>query len=169
MVQIFCKKIMSNNLGASWIDEEFYGFTQPVSQEVVRNYFKALFVVANGDGIIAEKERNWIVGFAAAGGASESVIEELQKYSGDDDLNSLLAADPTLDLKYAGRALIRDAIQAASADGEYNSAEREALLKLAKQLNVSEDVVNQIEQSVVQIKKLRQQEIELLYPEGKPY
>ena len=93
----------------------------------------------------------------------------MQKYSGDDDLNSLLAADPTLDLKYAGRALIRDAIQAASADGEYNSAEREALLELAKQLNVSEDVVNQIEQSVVQIKKLRQQEIELLYPEGKPY
>jgi len=43
---ILCKNIMLNNLGASWIDEEFYGFTQPVSPEVVRNYFKALFVVA---------------------------------------------------------------------------------------------------------------------------
>ncbi len=160
---------MTNNVGVRWINEEFYGFTQPVPPETDRNYFKALFIVANGDGVITEKERKWIVGFAAAQGASPAVIDELQKYSGNDDLNSLLSADPTLDPKYTARPLIRDAILAASADDEYSSAERETVLKLAKQLGVSEDVVSQIEQSVTQVKKLRQQEIELLFPEGKPY
>lgn len=161
--------LVANDLASSWINEEFYGFTQLVPQNVNSNYFKVLFIAANGDGTLSEKERNWILGFAAAQGFSQSIIDELQKCTGNDDLNDLLSTDSSLDPKYAGRALIRDAILAAGADGEYHDGERQTVLKLAKQLGVSEDVVSEIEKSVTQIKKLRLQEIELIFPEGKPY
>jgi hypothetical protein len=70
--------------------------------------------------------------------------------------------------KYARRSIIYDAIATVSADAEYSEDEKAMVRKVASNMEISEDVVEQIEAIYTEEKKLFEQKIKVLYPEGHP-
>ena len=53
-----------------------WDFEQDISQDVLREYFKALLVCANGDGELTADERGWCIGYCAAAGATGETLED---------------------------------------------------------------------------------------------
>jgi hypothetical protein len=49
---------------------------------------KSLLICANGDNEITLSERDWVVGYAAAYGAPEQLVEALKNYQGDEGIDS---------------------------------------------------------------------------------
>jgi hypothetical protein len=65
---------------AAWLYSEHFGFVKapPLSDpEVVRNMALALVAVASGDGKLSDAERGWIVGYFAAKGYPQAVLDEV--------------------------------------------------------------------------------------------
>lgn len=163
---------MTQELAQLWFEKEEWGFNSIVPRSVMRLYYRALLVCANGDGILTEEERDWIVGRAAANGLPGETVGELQVYWADDDLRQMLTSDlpeGVTDISSLHRCLIRDAIRACSSDGEYHEEEQAAVHKMAEILEVPDDVVKRLEETVAEITKLRQEEIALMFPDGKPF
>ncbi len=68
-----------------------------------------------------------------------------------------------------GRVAIFDAVRAASADHEYGDDERRAIRRLAKRLDIGEDVVTEIEALCRDEAALKQRRIDLVFGEQVPY
>lgn len=80
-----------DDLTAMWILEELWGAPPDLSGSLTdednRDYGRALFCAANGDGRITDAERDWIVGYLRAAGHSDENIASLQAYEGTDDVD----------------------------------------------------------------------------------
>ena len=50
---------------------------------------KALLVCANADGNLAAQEKDWIFGYAAAGGVSDAGLQESENYQANESVQSL--------------------------------------------------------------------------------
>jgi hypothetical protein len=72
-----------------------------------------------------------------------AIIEKLKNYAADEDIEQVLSKDSIAD--GATEALLYTAIEASAADGEYNDGEKASVRKIAAKLEVSEDVVKQLE------------------------
>ncbi|MBE8985843.1 hypothetical protein [Nostoc sp. LEGE 12450] len=155
------------NLGISWLFQEQFGFSQIPLNASYEAYFKSLLIFANGDGTLADAERDWVIGYASAYNRDTEIIEKLKIYKADEDLETVFKGDPAI--IETRRSLILDAIQACSADGEYSEKERAVVLKGAKALNISEDELKNIEEIYLETVKLREKRLAVLYPKGLPY
>ncbi|KAB8315647.1 hypothetical protein SD81_030215 [Tolypothrix campylonemoides VB511288] len=152
-------------LGALWFLNEQYSLTQrPLDAYEV--YCKALLACANGDGTLTDEERDWVLGLADACGCGSEIVEKLKVYEADEDIEALVSRSHTSN--ESRRWVIYDAIKACSADKEYGEQERNVVLKGAKKLGISEDVVKQIEELCLEEAKIRQKRIALMYPNGSP-
>ncbi|MEQ9480711.1 TerB family tellurite resistance protein [Coleofasciculus sp. F4-SAH-05] len=100
-------------------------------------------------------------------GAPESLLKELENYPADEDINEVVAA--TLATNKSKRAVIYFAIKAAASDGEYNDAEKAVVRKSATAMGISEDVVKQIEALYAREEQIKQERIDLCFPEGDPF
>ncbi len=156
----------NKNQGLLWLFREKANFSKIPSIEAFTGYMKSILICANGDGKLAPEERDWVVGQACAFGAPDSLVEELQSYKADEDIEKVIAVTPESDV--SRRFLVYDAIKACSADGEYNDPERATVTKMAAKLGISQDMVKQIEEICIEEAKLRQKRLELMYPEGAP-
>lgn len=155
-----------SDLGVLWLFKEKCGFTQIPSNIAYESYFKAMLVCANGDGTLADEERDWVVGCAYAYDCDPALIEELKVYKADEDIETVISRDPAAN--ESRFFLIFDAMQVCCADGEYSDKERAVILKGAKKLNVSEEEFKKIEELYLETVKLREKRIALLYPQGAP-
>lgn len=153
-----------DNTGLLWLFKERYGFSKVPSLEAYDGYIKSLLLCANGDGQLSPQERDWVVGFAYAVGASDSLIEEIKSYEATEDIETVISLG--VESNGSRRYLVYEAIQACSADGEYSELERATIIKMAAKLGISEDVVQQIEEIYIEEMKLREKRQALMYPDG---
>ncbi|BAZ49165.1 hypothetical protein NIES4103_17760 [Nostoc sp. NIES-4103] len=155
-----------NRLGTLWLFKERYGFKQLPSDLAYEAYLKALMICANGDGTLADEERDWVIGYGCAYDCSPEIIEELKVYKADEDIETVISGDfAASDSRYF---LIYDAIQACCADGEYSEKERAVVLKGAKKLGISEEEFQQIEEIYLETVQLHQKRLAVLFPKGAP-
>ncbi|RKZ82336.1 MAG: hypothetical protein DRR19_20860 [Candidatus Parabeggiatoa sp. nov. 1] len=151
--------------GKLWILNNFYGFNSIPPDGDYEAFIKAVLICANGDGVLAPEERDWVVGRAAA--FRNAGYEVAKTYAGKEDILDVLANAPTLNK--GARMIIYVAIQACAADGEYHPDEQATVHKMAKHLGIEEDVVNQIEKMCFEEATMRERRISLLFPEGTPF
>ncbi|MEH1828870.1 MAG: TerB family tellurite resistance protein [Nostoc sp.] len=146
-----------------WVYKYTLNFKQP-PQGAIEAFAKALLIAAKGDSVISQAERDWVVGLTAAKGASEKLIEELQNYQANEDIEQVLSKDSIAD--GAREALLYTAIEASAADGEYNDGEKASVRKIAARLGVSENVVQELEAHYAEDRALFKKKIKTLYPNG---
>ncbi|MBW4570525.1 MAG: hypothetical protein KME31_21615 [Tolypothrix carrinoi HA7290-LM1] len=156
----------TDNAGLLWLLKEKYTFSKVPSPEAYDGYLKSVLICANGDGKLAPEERDWVVGFACAYGASDSLVEELKSYEATEDIEKVISV--AVESDGSRRYLVYEAIKACSADGEYSDPERATVAKMAAKLGISCDVVKQIEEICMEEAKLREKRLALMYPEGPP-
>lgn len=155
-----------NSLGTLWLFKERYGFKQLPSDLAYEAYLKALMICANGDGTLADEERDWVIGYGCAYDCNPAIIEQLKVYKADEDIETVISGDfAASDSRYF---LIYDAIQACCADGEYSEKERAIVLKGAKKLGISEEEFQQIEEIYLETVQLHQKRLAVLFPKGAP-
>ncbi|MEH2005263.1 TerB family tellurite resistance protein [Nostoc sp.] len=153
---------------SKWAYKHFRDFdTVPPDNEILK-YAKALLICANGDGTLTPEERNWVLGYFAIKGVSDSILSELKNYQPTESLQEVLDTNSTVAQK-GTRFLIYDAIQTCAADGEYAEGEKAVIRKAASQLKVSEDVVKELEELYLEEKELFKRKIDLMFPNGKPH
>lgn len=149
-----------------WVYRHLVNFKHQPDDDVIEPFAKALLIAAKGDRVLSQAERDWVVGLTAAKGGSEQLIEELKNYSADEDIEQVISSHPFSN--QGRRALIYTAIQACAADSEYNEAEKASVRKIADKLEVSEDVVKQLEDLYEEEKAQLTKRVKLLYPDGHP-
>jgi tellurite resistance protein len=154
-------------LGSSWTFNWFFGFNQIPTDEDCCIYMKAVLCCAKGDGALSPEEKDWAIGFCASWGVADWVIEELQKYEANEDLQEVVARSPQVSI--AQRDILLTAIRACAADGDYHQEEKAKVREMASILGVSEEIVEQLEQLQQEEFALRRKRINLLYPEISPY
>jgi uncharacterized membrane protein YebE (DUF533 family) len=157
----------TGNEGLLWLFKEKYTFGQAPSSEAYTAYLKSLLLCANGDGRLTSEEREWVVGFASAYGASDSLVEELKSYAANEDIEKVISGSPP-ESDGSRRYLIYDAIKACSADLGYSDSERATVTKMAAKLGISQAVVGQIEAICIEEAQLREKRQALMYPDGAP-
>ncbi|MGD1807550.1 hypothetical protein ACP6PL_19215 [Dapis sp. BLCC M126] len=153
-----------NTLRASrWANKEQWGWSYDTYIELVDavDFLKAILLCTKGDGVISPKEREWVLGFAASREMPTSVIEEVESYSGDEDIADVLSRSGIVESGKKGT--IYWAIKACSADGEYPEAEKNAVRKMAVLMGISEQVVKEIEEVIIEEQKLRDKRNSLVY------
>jgi tellurite resistance protein len=154
----------SRKLAGAWVYKHLQGSNQQLPDEAIGTFAKALLIAAKGDNVLSPEERDWVIGLTAAKGASEALLAELDTYSGDEDVKSVLQSNPISNK--SRRNLIYCAIQASGADGIYNEGEKAAIRNIASKLGISEDVVAQLEKLYQEEKELFDNKISLLFPDG---
>jgi hypothetical protein len=159
---------MTTNIdrGHLWLFKDHTSFDTLPTADVFESYMKAILICANGDGKLTSEERDWVIGYMAAFGAPDSLLDEMRSYKANDDIEAVISATPASDA--SRRFLVYDAIRACSADGAYSDPERATVIKMAAKLGISEDLVKQIEEVCLEQAKLRQKRLALMYPEGAP-
>ncbi len=154
----------SRKLAGAWVYKHLQGANKQLPDEAIGTFAKALLIAAKGDSVLSQDERDWVIGLTAAKGASEALLAELETYSGDEDIESLLQSNPVSNK--SRRNLIYTAIQASDADGTYNEGEKAAIRSIASKLEISEDVVAELENFYQKEKELFDNKISLLFPDG---
>ncbi len=157
-----------SKFGQLWLFNNMYGFNSIPSGSDFETVGKAVLVCAKGDGVLASEERDWLVNYFAALGAPTSVTDELSKYEANDDLATLMSR-ATQKAQSAKRDIVWMAIKASAADSDYGPQEQKKVHHMAELLDVSSDIVTQLEQLHVEEENIRNKRISLLYPEGTPY
>ncbi|MEB3341881.1 hypothetical protein [Okeania sp.] len=160
---------------AKWYYKECWGWDlekMATAEELANHidlgpFLKSLLIVANGDGELSPEERKWVIGRGATAGAPESLLKELETYPANEDISQVVT-DASVVSK-GRRAVIYFAIKAASADQEYAEGEKATVRKMAKAIDISEEVVQEIEALCVEEEQVKQKRIALCLPDGVPY
>lgn len=119
-----------------------YGMTGAPRQAMI-NYGKVLLAIAGADGKVSPKEYDWLTEHQRKFGAPEDVIGEYEKFDYKSAVLDKLLADIRTDVATWNPAphLIYHAIQMCSADGKYAAAERSKVVRAARALGVSDDIL----------------------------
>ncbi len=101
-------------------------------------------------------------------GFPQNVLDELKVYQpGDSDIVEKFFHDT--DKTYVEKArfsILYYGIRAAAADGELHAKEIEAIYKLAKRINVSDEQVQQIRSFIDEENKLIEKRAKTIFPDG---
>jgi len=154
--------VTPQEIAARWTFAELWNSDAAMDQSVLLDFFKALIVCCNADDNLTEAERTWCVGYAAAIGANEQTLAELQAYAGRDDLAVFF--DRGLQWATAPRTVIYESIRACASDSDYNQQERDTIARMAALLDVDADEVAQLEQLYADEQALRTRKLTLAFP-----
>ncbi|HVF14829.1 MAG TPA: hypothetical protein VM942_09540 [Acidimicrobiales bacterium] len=147
-----------------WLGWEMYELPPEVATAVTEEehllYAKAIVVCAAGDAEIAQPEREWIVGLLTTAGVSPEITDAIETYDGSDTIEDLLSATPAMPVY--GRSMIYDALRACSSDGELSAGERDRVFAAADRMNLSRQVVEELEQVVREEGTLRKRRHKLI-------
>jgi uncharacterized membrane protein YebE (DUF533 family) len=154
-------------MSASWVIRQEWNIDiTKLGAPDFESYGKALFICANGDGKITPPEREWILGYFAAAGYPDSIIEMLSTYDGSGNIDELVKSSvPT---QQSIRTLVYDAIRACSADGEFNAGERAMVVRMAAQVGLGADDVAKLESAYKAVVAAAKVRVEAAYPGGVP-
>jgi uncharacterized tellurite resistance protein B-like protein len=159
---------MALEIGDRWFLHFDRGFEDKPSDPDYDSYYKALLCCANGDGTLTPEEREWVIGYCAASGGSDQLVEELRRYPATDYIHVVMSKSAHVSNDGA-RCLVLDALRASAADGDLNAGELKVIRRMATQLNVSAHAVNRLEQLYAEEQALREKRVNLLFPDGNPY
>lgn len=150
-------------MASRWAVNEKWGWSSDsyLSDEQGLDLLKALLVCTKGDGVISEGEREWALGFAACREMPMSVIEEGRAYDANEDIADILSRNPIV--QKGKKGVIYWAIKACCADNEYHEQEKAAIRKMAGLMEISQKVVEEIEEVIVEEHKLRDKLNALVY------
>ncbi|UJR29847.1 hypothetical protein I4U23_017390 [Adineta vaga] len=149
-----------------WIFKHFWHSDMRPSNMLVCEYTKILMNVAAADGVLADEERKWILGNFLAKGGSDDMYTFFKNYN-----PSKAEIDATLDVRptfahEVSRAIIFEAIQAASADGDLHKEERNAVYRLGRSMKLEDSEIEQIEKLVETETAHRNKVVDTLFPKG---
>ena len=158
----------AHEVGGLWLLREMWDFPAGVPEDERLDYLKTIMACARGDGELAPKEKEWVIGYGAACGAEQSTVDALEAYDGDEDPVEILERNMPSAETWA-RVAIFDAIRASSADHAYDDSEREAVRRVAERLGVSDVVVGAIEAIFQEEQALKRKRIGVVFGDEVPY
>lgn len=124
--------------------QQFVGFHMVPEEHVQEIYAKALLMCAGGDGELHEAERAWVRGYFANTGASAEVMELIETYQGDEDINDVLALDERT-AQMAARNLVFDALRVCESDGALTPEERDTIHMMGQKMGLMPREIEQVE------------------------
>ena len=157
---------MSEVSRRDWFFKEIWDFKEPPPLVADEFFGKAIMICANGDGELTQEEKDWVLGYFATNGATESVLNELKAYDANEDIQKMVEPIPDPGIH---NAIIYFAIKACDADGEISEGEMATVLKLAQTLDISEAVVHSIKALYQEEKGMRSKRNQILFPNGSPF
>ena len=157
-----------DDVGAVWLLKEHWGAPPEVidllTDEENLAHAKSVFVAANGDGRLHDAEKEWMIGYFTAAGASPSTINALKSYTGGDEFEDFFAMEGVR--RIAQRSCIWDAIRACGADGDLAEEELSTIHQMASRVGVPPEVVDEFVEIYKQEQDLKQRRIQLAFPQG---
>lgn len=98
---------------------QFYGLDSDLKPDDNDAYVKCLMIVAGGDGVISDKEMQWLIDRSIMTGLPDETIESYSKYkdSGEWKTDSLVATLTKAGGDSVKRVLLNDMVEMASQDG----------------------------------------------------
>ncbi len=154
-------------LSLVWLGWESYEAPSDVMASITEEenlaYAKSLFICVNGDGEISAPERQWILGYLAACGHSDHVLELMETYEGQDDLEQLLNTSALV--RASGGPLLYDAMRACASDGPLDRDERAQLTRMAEHFGLGEQIIDELEAVIQKEQELRKRRHDLLVPD----
>lgn len=140
------KEIMSTtDIKVSGYGKQKYNSIGTVDIEVARSYLTVLLATAGADGEIAPAEMEWLIDEQRSIGAPETLLSELKTINWRNaNIEELLGK-----LKYdfsvnARRTMLYHALKMSRADGRLHQAERDAIERMARKLELESSVVDSI-------------------------
>ncbi|WP_204030472.1 hypothetical protein, partial [Sinosporangium siamense] len=111
----------ARTIGGEWLFKYYWSFDTVPAASDFEQYAKAVMICASGDGSVTPGERSWIMGYFAALGCTEDLLDLLATYTADEPIEAVLAQSKPVNV--STRALIYDAIRACAADGALHPEE----------------------------------------------
>mmetsp|Transcript_7926 Transcript_7926/g.12800 ORF Transcript_7926/g.12800 Transcript_7926/m.12800 type:complete len:189 (-) Transcript_7926:124-690(-) len=159
--------------------EDYWGFDKLPDEEAERDemcyrYAQALCNAAGADGKVTEGELEWIQGYMAVknmGSKVQSEIPSLCERAAKETLKDV--AQDTAEsmkvgtLRFAGRAIVFDAIRAASADG-LDAKEKEAIYVMGEKFGLTKQCIAKLIQQVEKEEVVKMDRMKLIFPDGHP-
>lgn len=110
------------------------------TEESRKNFVKGLIHLSKVDGVISEEESQYYIGACYNLGLKEEDIAEIQGYIYSNDAINI-------EFKTMKEKILffREAIQLCSVDGIYDTREKLEIRKMAEQLQVSTQIIEEIE------------------------
>lgn len=147
-------------------------------------YTKCLMDIIAADGVISDKQRNWVIGFAAISGKyillqrkilyssnkigySDEVILQIAKYDPTRDKEGIQILQSDMDedyVKLSRLSLIYNAFRAAGADGEIHEKQAEAISALGRRLGATIEEIQKVRLLYDEEIQLRKKRAAVLVP-----
>lgn len=161
--------LTDEQLGQGWLFHERFGYAYDKIPPglAFEAYGKALLQCANGDKELTEDERTWVVGYFDAFNSPREVVDALKTFDGSGDIEATISMGHTV-ADIGRRWLVWDALNACGSDGDPVESELNTVRRMAAKMNISEDLVRQIEELHKQERDLKKKKFALLWPEGVP-
>jgi uncharacterized tellurite resistance protein B-like protein len=134
-----------SSIKVSQYGKQKYNASGSVDMAVARSYLTVLLATVGADGEISPAEMGWLIHEQRAIGAPEELLEEIQTL----DWRSANVDELIGRLKYgfsvnARRTMLYQALKMARADGRLHQAERAAIDRLARTLEIDTSVSDSI-------------------------
>lgn len=159
---------MSYERAARWYWKDEWDFNSVPPEEADYKLLQAILICANGDGELAEAERDWVLGLGAMLNVADDKLDSLKGYDTADDLAKTVGSDPLVD-EFGRRATAYYAIKACQADGSISAGERSTIESMAAQAGLAPDLVQYIFALVEAENKLKALRRVLILPAGAPF
>ena len=158
----------AKTVGAVWLLKDHCGATDEaiefLTDEENLAHAKSVYVAANGDGRVTDAEKDWMIGYFTAAGASQSTIDALKSYTGGDQFEDFFAMEGVRQI--AQRSWIWDAIRACGADGDLADEELATIHRMAAKVGIPAEVVDEFVDIYRHEQELKRKRIELAFPGG---
>merc|ERR1711865_508888 len=153
--------------GLLWIYREALEFKSVPPPGDFKGYGEAILNCCKGDGVIHDKEREFVLGYFKTFGCNDETLDYLKAYDGGVSMETAISG--SMQLKMCSKAAIYDAIRACMGDGDLAEDELNCIKGLGSQIEVTNDQVNDIVavyKAELAVKNLR---LKITYPGGAPF
>lgn len=151
-----------------WYFQTYWGSnTTPIESSILA-YTQTLMNLAAADQVLADEERQWVLGNASAKGCSDETYNFIKTYVPTvADIEKMMSEKPTF-IGHTARALLFEAFLAASADKELHKDERDAIYRYGQLLGEKKEDIEKLQELAVQEQKHRAKVVGFIFPGGLP-
>jgi uncharacterized membrane protein YebE (DUF533 family) len=155
---------------AAWTAKNQWDFDELPHPDGFRFYMSSVMLCASSDGVLDPKEKEWVIGYAAALGSPADLLRDLEKMSvetlkrqnlGDDFEKFCQRTDKRS--AAAKRGIVYDAIRASCADDDFHEKERQSVVDLAIKFGLTKEVVQELENLVKEERALKNKKAGLVH------
>jgi hypothetical protein len=129
------------------------------------NHAKAVIICAGGGERITPRERDWLLGYHAAAGTADWVLELVATYDGNEPIGPIMDLPSMTETR---RGVLHDALRMCAADGDLRPDEVGRLLAGSDEMGVDREVFAELRAIVAQEGDLRRRRYELVVAPALP-